>query len=233
LADEIISQVGNVAGGFADIGYIVIIVVGVVAIIGMIAYMIYHFLRHKHRFIIRELTSGRKRIFIDKAREWTDKTGVKYWKLLRSRQTVPVPPEDAVELTNKGKLFVEAYRTKNDEYIYIRDVEAVSGVDTNFKPITTNQRAALANQIRKKFDRKTKTWTEYIPIIASGFVLVIVFAMALIFWNDITKPSIEAMKVSAKMQENNIETAKLLQSIINREQVLKDSKDKNMSYPPD
>jgi len=236
LADEIMGSLSSITSGIGDVGYWLIIIVMIVAIIGLLAYMVYHVLRHKHTFIIRELTSGRKRILKDRARDWTDKNGVKYWKLLFARHTVPVPPEEAIELTAKGKLFVEAYRTKNDEYIYIQDGENVAGSDNSFRPITTNQRAALANQIRKKFDRKTRSWHEMIPIIASGFVLVIIFAMALIFWNDITKPSIEAMSAAAKIQEQNLETAKLLNEIIEQKQVLKDEGEKGEipSYaPPD
>lgn len=230
--DELASGASQIVGNVAQGAYYILIVLMLLAIVGAVVFMVMWFLKHKHRIIIRSLAKGRKLIIYDRAREYIDKSGVKYWKLLWSKHIIPVPPPEAVELTRKGKLYVEAYRTENDQYWYLEDNAEFDSGNPSLKPITTNQRASVANQIRKKFDRKTHKWTEYIPQIASGVMIIFVFAMILIFWEDVTNPSIKAMEQlkemmqeQTKYMEEQRKTQELINEILLDKQILKDEVD--------
>lgn len=239
--DSLVSGAGQIAGNIAQGAYYIFIVLLLIGLVVGLAYMLWYIFRHKHRMVIRALAKDRKLIIFDRARDWTDKQGVKYWKLLWSRHTIPLPPPEAVELTKKGKLYVEAYRTENDQYWYLQDVGEFNSSDPSLKPITTNQRAAVANQIRKKFDRKTHKWTEYIPQIAGFGMVVFVFAMVLIFYEDVTGPSLEMVeKMNANMQEltkqaeEQRRTQELINEVLQDKQILDEEDGELPPYvPPD
>jgi len=223
---------GATAAGIATSLYDIIIIVGIMLIVGVAIFLVWFFLQYKHVVIVRKLAKDRKLIIIDRAKSFQTPEGVKYWKLLKTRKTIPLPPPEAIDLTKRGKFFVEVYKTENDQFYYLQDEGDFDSEDPSFRPITTNQRASLANQIRKKFARRTQTWKDYLPQIASGLVLIMVFAMALIFWEDVTKPSLQFANTNSQIAQKQLETTELLKEIIEQKQILKSENETAPPPPP-
>ena len=101
------------------------------------------------------------------------------------------------------------------KYVYLSDT--TDNIQA-FQPMTTNQRLILINQYKKAYARKTFKWTEHIGTIASVAALVIIFICLLVFWEDITKPSLQAMSTSAAIQKDQKEIIQALRDIyLNRQ----------------
>ena len=67
------------------------------------------------------MTGDKTRIIDDKAKRIKGKDGVIKWKLRARGDFVPIPKSEAIHLTRKGKISVEAYYTPFHEYKYIDD----------------------------------------------------------------------------------------------------------------
>jgi len=208
------------------IGFWVVLAFFLLIVFGILTYFLIMNLKYKHFVVVRELSKDRKLIRYDKARDLVDDEGVKYWKLKKLKHTIPMPPPEAVEITTKGKMFVEVYKTPNDQYYYLKDEAEFDPDDRSLQPITTNQRAALANQIRKKFNRRLHKWTEYIPQIASGLMIVIILVIVFAFWGQIMKPSVQVAQANADTTEKISQAVGNLRDIIQKTQVI------NSSLPP-
>jgi len=123
LVEPIINQaaIAAQATGIIDqaIFYFSILILLALIIAGIIFFR--YMIQYKHKIRIRELTGTKKLIVDDLAREYKDDDGVEWWKLLKRKHLMPKPPDDCIELTNKGRKCVEAYYTENGEYLFLRD----------------------------------------------------------------------------------------------------------------
>lgn len=101
-----------------------VIILIIAAFAGLLIAWFIIMLKFKHTVIIKELVKGRKIITRDKAKD-TVIDGVSYWVLFKEKnkeiKLMPVPPAEAIEVTTKGRKWVEAYRTETGEYIFIKD----------------------------------------------------------------------------------------------------------------
>lgn len=142
--------------------------------------------QYKHKVIIRDLANKRKIITIDKAKTWLDDKKIEHWKLRHEKDMIkrlmPVPPNDAIEITKHGKKFVECYRTEQGEYVYITDT--IDDV-TPLKPLTTNDRMVLINNIEKAEARKLKDWKKDIPVMIMSASFVLLVICGFIFMPDV------------------------------------------------
>lgn len=88
-------------------------------------FFLYLILSFKHKVRIKELVKGRKIVKDFRARSFTDKEGISWWKLSgekdKSKRLIPLPPEEAIELNHKGKKVAECYRTEYGEIIWIAE----------------------------------------------------------------------------------------------------------------
>lgn len=184
----------------------------VVAVMG--AYAFIHLRQFKIKFRLRELTRDRKLIIDDKARVYK-MDGVIYWQLLKSKLVVPVPPSEAIEIDRRGVKTVEAYLI-NDEIQYIIDKNTQIKA---FEPYTTKQRHIFTHQLKKAFDRRTKSWKDLIiPITAMvGFVVIVVSLM--VFYADMAKPLLDMGEKQRQIAEEQTEAIRILQQIIQDKQV--------------
>jgi hypothetical protein len=115
------------------------------------------------------------------------------------------------KLNKKGK------QITTGKYVYLSDT--TDNIQA-FQPLTTNQRLILINQYKKAYARKTFKWTEHIGTIASVSALVIIFICLLVFWEDITKPSLAAMSTSAAIQKDQKDIIQALRDIyLNRQTI--------------
>jgi len=89
----------------------------------VIGYLVWSKLAYKHIVIVNDLANNTETPKICKARNYYDKKrALKLWKLAKERDMLkkwlPVPPIEAIKRNEKGKLFVEVWRTENGEYIF-------------------------------------------------------------------------------------------------------------------
>ena len=78
--------------------------------------------KYIHKFRVREVTNNRKIIKDTRAKEFKNKDdGALYWKLKSTKEVLPVPPSEAIEVDSKGHKCVEAYKLPTGEYAYISD----------------------------------------------------------------------------------------------------------------
>lgn len=101
--------------------YIFLGFLGVILIV-IVGFFIYITGQYKHVFVRKDLTGEKPFKVIDKAREiYEKKTGVYYWKLLKAKHRIARPPNTAINPTEKGNYFVEAYYLGDVNYIYSKD----------------------------------------------------------------------------------------------------------------
>lgn len=165
-------------------------------------YFIYNILRYKHDFIMKKPQGNSFVAYRTKAMEFKDKNGVDYWKLKKKlfssvipKAPIPVPPNGALAINNKGKFYVEAWLLEDGQIQYESHPKPVA-VDIS----TTNQKVLLANHIAKAESERYKSWKNIIgeKIIPLGaiFILGLVIVMGMIFWQDITAPGLQAKQIS-------------------------------------
>ena len=183
-----------------------------ILILGLTLGVVYVFVfkKNKYFFRIRLLTGTKKLIIDDVAIEWKDKKKVSYLKLKKMKELVPMPPQDAIDLSRKGKKIVEAYRDERGNYAYVCD----KGLDGFKQPIETNQRIILADQTIKAHSKKTGLM-QYMPmIIGLGFVIILVLGgMVLIgeplkaiqqFTSSAVSPILEAKRIDESILDKLI-----------------------------
>ncbi|MFO7968673.1 MAG: hypothetical protein R6U15_00990 [Candidatus Izemoplasmatales bacterium] len=147
----------------------------VVTLICLIVGIIFLFLKLKKynfRVIIRELSGSSRLISMDKGAILETAKNYQVFKLLKSNVKLPVPSKDVIDITNKGKYFLELYRDKEGNYFYIKD----RGSFKSFTPISTNRNSMLADEIEKA-KMKGASWKNNLPLIASVGGLVIIVAL--------------------------------------------------------
>lgn len=147
---------------------------------------------YDYKVRIRELTGSKVRLIHDttgKLRQ--DKENIHFLKLFRKKgihNELPIPPAEAVDYDpGKKRKVVECWYSDENGYVYVKDGAEVKGL----QPLTTNQRVLMVGQLKKKEARKKVPWTQYLPFITSGVVLVMVLAIFFIFWGNAVQPIIE------------------------------------------
>jgi len=213
------------------------IIVGVL-LLALIAIILFRFLSYKNKFRIKEVVKGRYIIHDDKYKEWKDKDGIVWCRLLKRREITTLPPPEAIELDKKGNKVVEAYRLSSGEYIYAKDVSEPiplsiqnitdtatrdqtvktwlkehGNVIAAYQPLTSNQRLIFLGQLEKAYARKTKQWQDYLLPMTSIAALLILVVCLMIFWGDIAKPIIEANQQQIALQTLQKEQLQLIKEI--------------------
>lgn len=171
--------------------------------------------QRQYRYVvqIREVANGRKIIQPNKAREFYDEKGVKYLRLQKApkkRRLMSFPPEEAVELDNKGRKHVIVYLTEGGDYRYAYDkvkegqLYAASADDRNF----------LASQIRRAEERKPTKWTDHIITITGGMVLIVFVVSVLLFGGEfVQQVSQPAITLGEKLEYSTNNMLKIQESL--------------------
>lgn len=194
---------------------------GLTAVCGLILTVTIYFLmasKFRHNVRIKELAKGRKIIIDEKARDYKDKDGNKWWRLKKEgdkeKRLIPIPPPTAIEINAKGKKCVECYRTETGEIIYLEDNTTDPKNDLkDLKPLTTKQRSILITNIKRAEQRKGKSWTENIPMIVGIGAIVMLLVALMIFWGDIAKPALDGRAMAVTITENQKITVQILEDI--------------------
>lgn len=94
---------------------VILIITALGAVIGLGIY-IWSITRYKHKFRIKLITGTKTIIIDDKAKQFTDKDGITWWKLLKRKHIIAVPPADTLDVTERGRHSVEAYYSDEGGY---------------------------------------------------------------------------------------------------------------------
>lgn len=216
-----IPDMGNIGASVmsgASQAYIYILIFIILAVCGVVIFLIVMITSYKHKFRIRDVTDNRKIIFDDRAREVKDKTGnVLYWQLFKGKRKVSAPPSKAIEIDSKGRKVVEVHRNEEGEFTWIYDNAQIlpipkeiseikdyterkealnewqkeNKIVASFETYGYEERSFNIDQHEKALAKKGQSWKDLLLSLAP-FGALIVFAAILVFgFGTLTKPSLE------------------------------------------
>lgn len=208
----------GIDGVYTTILWIIILIA-----FSLIVYFVIDSMQYNILFRIRHMTNGVTIIRDTKIKEKKDKDGVKYWlvkgSLFKKSERIPIPKENAISVMSNGKKVVEAWQLPTGEYSFCID----EGPKLNsFKSFTVNQRLMYIDEIKKANEYGQTQWGHYIPIIASGMVLIIIFVIALTFWGDVVAPAQELQATNLEIAKTQSEIMTTLQELIQNKQIFKE-----------
>lgn len=172
----------------AGVGQAIFWVFIVAIIAGIIIFLVWWY-SHKVIFIIRKVAGDRTLTKIDKCRIIRKKGKPIKWKLRGMNLFVPVPPKKAIDVTTKGKLFVEAYFTEDGEFHYI--IDKLEGQIGSLHPVTNIDKEFYAQQVEEGKKYEQKGLKDILLQMAPYMIVVIILAVFLIFFNDAVQPTID------------------------------------------
>jgi len=125
---------------------------------------------------------------------------------MKTKYDLPLPPAEAIDISEKGKKIVEVYHTEQGEFHFVKDNHEVHEI----APLPTEQRQMVINSIIAAQQRKNKKWQDQlIPIVAiSALVLMVVCLM--VFWENMAEP----LLVMADKQQTFVDTQKEIVDVL-------------------
>jgi hypothetical protein len=91
----------------------------------VVMFYLYMESKYKNKVMLKEIVNGRTIIKTYRARYYEDSDKSAWWRLGGERRAgyklIPLPPDEAIEITHKAKKFVQGYRFETGEVVYIRD----------------------------------------------------------------------------------------------------------------
>jgi len=208
MIDGLGGQVGSIASGAADTILIVIsVMIGIgILVIGWL--LIKDLRNYVHRVKIRVITSDSSPKFIEEdVAKTIIQDGVPYWKLKKRKELLTVPPSECTELTKKGKYYAECYWSEREGFRWIKDV---ANPEAAFDAFPTTEKALLVQRIKNAQARKKKGIWDMLQALVTPIVLVMLFVLVLIFWEDIAEPTIKVL--------NKVESITASQAVIAQQQ---------------
>ena len=186
-------MVDYISIGLTSLTVILYVFVGLI-IVGL-AYFVYYLMSFKNRLIVRNLINNRKIIRSYKWKEWKDKKGTRWLITPFKKIKKSLPPEESIDINNKGRKHVEAWRSSEDSdtLIWIKDGfnynKEKKGLkeDYGFEPLTTLDRELLVEEIiRAREYEGTDLLTRVLQI--AVFMVPIIMIVVLAFTiGDITE----------------------------------------------
>jgi hypothetical protein len=232
MADDFLSMNVNV-GGLASsaasslvdvIFWLLLILIVIGALIGGV-----WFFSFKHRVRVRKvLKSGRSLIIDDKARQFKDKNGAVWWKLLKTNVKVAEPPVEALEVNSKGKIYAEAYLVrdgvlvwKNNDFDYAKLVDNKADfVNSGYDALTSEERALYASEHRDAETHKKKKISELLAVAAPYIAIIMIFALFLIFFSEVVAPAKEMSELIRASNADFKEAMSILRDVVQDRQTM-------------
>lgn len=219
-------DVGQIATSAMDGLTTVILWVLVVALIGVVAYLAFYLMSFKHKVRVRRIIKGRTYIIDDRAKEFKI-DGAIWWKLLKTKIKTTAPPEEAIDITKKGKLVVEAYLTKDDQLIWRTDrqttegfTETLKSADGDYRVFSSEERALYINELREAETYKKKKISDLLVAAAPYIAIILIFVCFLIFFNEVVAPAKELGASIRASHDLQLETMKIMRDIIQNKETM-------------
>lgn len=167
----------------------------ILSVFGLMYYIYWKYKNYNYDVILREkLNDNDVIIHKTKGRLIRDIKNSEF-KLMGKFRNVfsPIPPDASVQFTKKGRYFIEGYLVNKDTIVWAKDTKKEINL---LDPVEQSQRNMLLHQIVKGEREKGKQLMQYLPVIIGlGFILSL-FVLTVVFWEDITNPSVKAIQMS-------------------------------------
>lgn len=180
-------KLGATAGLVGNIilySFLLLLVVGII-------YLMYYLFSFTNTLIVRDAINGRK---IVKKVKWKESRDSKnnIWLITPfNRIKKPLPPSDSIEVTPKGKKWVEAWRGEDTEsFLWIKDTFDYNTYKTahpEFQPLTTQERELLVNEVYKSQAYKKRNLYDTIVQVSLIMAPIILIAVIGLTLGDITE----------------------------------------------
>lgn len=220
MATEIGSYLTTAMSG----SYGIVLFVIFLAFASFIGYMIWLKKQYKYDVKLKVLKHGTFTLFEDTARG-INKDGERYWHLRKLKEMTSVPPPESIIQTMGGRWVVEGYYERNIGVMWSRDtmtreqferlarslqerrttdpMAKAEPVDTQYQPITSQERSLQSSQITKAVIRKGKSGWETLLQLAPAMMMLIVLILVVVFWNKIAAPVIALEESNRAVQQTN------------------------------
>jgi len=177
-----------VANASANIGVVVLWILIAGVVFSGILFIIWWY-SHKVIFVIRKVTGDRPLARIDRAKVYMRRGQPIRWRLRSTKAFVPVPPKEAIDVTEKGKLFVEAYLTEDGEYHYITD--KMEGQIGSLHPVKSVDKEFYAQQVEEGKKYAESNFKDLLLASAPYLLMVLILVIFMIFFNETVAPTIQ------------------------------------------
>lgn len=125
-------------------------------------------------------------------------------------------PEEILAIVNPDERFAEIKKWRRQKLDKWRKENKVLEA---FEPFTTKQRMIYIANLKKAESRKGFSWKENIPTIVGLGIAGLVLIALIVFWGDLTKPTLAANQQfieAQKMQNENLQILKEIKTGIQR-----------------
>lgn len=214
-------QVGSGFDVAATTLYTMLKVVGVLAVIGLIFWYLYNKKQYKYDVHLK-VFSNEQFVHFQSPAKIQIVDGAPFWYIKKLKHLATAPPSASMTPGANGRWVAEGYYDRQAGVIWSRDSMSKAELarvidelkkkgersgtgmaDTHYQPMSTTERSLQAHQVTKAILRKGKDIWAMIWQILPVLVLVVIFALVLIFWNDIAKPVISLAASNEEISENN------------------------------
>ena len=197
-----------------------VFMLGLLAAIGI---LIRNHLKFKNWIILRKITGSKKLIVHDKYKVFKDEDGIFWWRLKKHKINLIPAPEDAIEITEKGAMFVEAYFNDEQGYCYLKDNHKIDMKNKSasdvFCQLDTSEKAVLTHQFAKAAKRNSNNfWTQNIGMIVGATTIIIIMVLAMANWAEVMQHAIDLSSSMGSVADKLDVTASKLDSVINNKQ---------------
>ena len=173
------------------------------------------------KVIIKESLNGNKVVKHDLAKEFKKDDGIVCWKLQKSKDIIPQPPQSCIELDNKGKKVMQFYRVDGGDLIPSHDAFDPNELSTKEKiiekiqPYTTNQRAMLVSQHLKSERNKKQSMSDMVAKALPYIAMIMLVVMFMLFFNEAVQPMLDVGSQYVTASENLVKASEKLDNAIN------------------
>lgn len=182
--------------------------------VGIIFTVMWYKSKYNKIVVVRKIVNGNIKVYLDKCRYIKDKEGVEWYKFWKLGVKTKIPPKESIDITSKGKDFLEAFFNETGEVHW--GIAKRSGNNINIEPFTTEDRQTLQYQFYKAHLESGVNWKDLIIPIVGILALVIISVSLMIFYKDMGEPLLAMGDKIAGMQQQQVEMQKQMNVMLER-----------------
>lgn len=178
----------NVSGMMKSVTTILYFII-IFGVLGLAGWFTWLKMSYKVHVVVRKIAGDRTLTFKDKARIIKKKGKPIRWKLQKLKDYIPVPPKDAIDITTKGKQWLECYYTQDGEYVYlIDDLHKNSDVGSLY-PLKNSDKEFYAQQLEEANKYKTRKLSDILMQMAPIMAIIMILVIFMIFFDKVVAPT--------------------------------------------